>query len=71
MVWVRRDLEDHLVPTSLQWAGTPFTRPGVSKKKAASNLALNTSKEGASTTSLGNNVAYQDWQTVMKEGLGC
>jgi len=26
MVWVRRDLTDHLVPTSLPSAGTPSTR---------------------------------------------
>jgi len=31
MVWVRRDLIDHLVPTPLPWAGTPSTRPGCSK----------------------------------------
>ena len=28
MVWVGRDLKDHLVPTPLPWAGTPSTRPG-------------------------------------------
>lgn len=27
MVWLRRDLKDHLIPTPLPWAGTPFTRP--------------------------------------------
>ncbi|GAB0189020.1 centromere protein C [Grus japonensis] len=27
MVWVGRDLKDHLVPTPLPWAGTPSTRP--------------------------------------------
>jgi len=31
MVWVGRDLKDHLVPTPLPWAGTPSTRPGCSK----------------------------------------
>jgi len=31
MVWVGRDLKDHLVPTPLPWAGTPYTRPGCSK----------------------------------------
>ena len=31
MVSVRRDLIDHLIPTSLSWAGTPSTRPGCSK----------------------------------------
>ncbi|KAK4828770.1 hypothetical protein QYF61_000795 [Mycteria americana] len=39
---------DHLIPTPLPWAGTSFTRP------APSNLALNTSRDGASTASLGN-----------------
>jgi len=27
MVWVGRDLMDHLVPIPLPWAGTPSTRP--------------------------------------------
>jgi len=31
MVWVGRDLTDHLVPTSLPWAGTPSTGPDCSK----------------------------------------
>jgi len=31
MVWVGRDLEDHLVPTPLPGARTPSTRPGCSK----------------------------------------
>jgi len=31
MVWVGRDLKDHLVPTSLPWAGTSSSRPGCSK----------------------------------------
>ena len=26
MVWVGRDLKDHLVPTPLSWAGIPSTR---------------------------------------------
>ncbi|NXN61757.1 TCP4 polymerase, partial [Rynchops niger] len=30
MVWVGRDLKDHLVPSPLPWAGTPPTRPGIS-----------------------------------------
>jgi len=31
MVWVGRELIDHLVPTPLSWAGTPCARPGCSK----------------------------------------
>jgi len=31
MVWVGRDLIDHLVPTPLLWAGTPSTRPDCSE----------------------------------------
>ena len=31
MVWVGKDLTDHLVPTLLPWAGTPSTRPHCSK----------------------------------------
>ena len=31
MVWVGRDLEDHLFPTPLPWAGTSSTSPGCSE----------------------------------------
>jgi len=31
MVWVGRDLKDHLVLTPLPWAGTSSTRPGCSE----------------------------------------
>jgi len=31
MLWVGRDLKDHLVPTPMPWAGTPSTRPGCSE----------------------------------------
>jgi len=31
MVWVGRDLIDHLVPLPLPWAGTPSARPTCSK----------------------------------------
>ena len=31
MVWIGRDLKDHLVPNSLPWAGTPSTRPNCSE----------------------------------------
>jgi len=31
VVWVGRDLKDHLIPTPLPWAGTPSTRPGCSE----------------------------------------
>jgi len=31
MVWVGRDLKDHLVPTSLPWARTRSARPDCSK----------------------------------------
>jgi len=33
MVWIERDLIDHLVPTTLPWAGTPSTRPGCSEPR--------------------------------------
>ena len=35
IVWVGRDLKDHLVPTPSPWAGTPSTRPGCSKPHPA------------------------------------
>lgn len=28
VVWVVRDLKDHLIPTPMTWAGMPPTRPG-------------------------------------------
>ena len=31
MVWVGRNLKDHLVPTPLPWTGTSSTRPGCSE----------------------------------------
>jgi len=31
MLWLRRDLNDHLVPTPVPWAGTLSTRPGCSR----------------------------------------
>jgi len=52
MVWVGRDLIDHLVPTPLPWAGTPSHQTRL--LKAPSSLALNTAREGAATASLGN-----------------
>ncbi|KAK4807231.1 LOW QUALITY PROTEIN: hypothetical protein QYF61_024351 [Mycteria americana] len=50
MVWVGKDLQRSSSPTPLSWAGTSFTR----LLKAPSNLTLNNSNDGASTTSLGN-----------------
>jgi len=35
MFWVGRNLEDHLIPNSLTWAGTPATRPGCSEPHPA------------------------------------
>jgi len=51
MAWVEKDHKGHLVSTPLLCAGSPTTRPGC---PVTSSLALNTSREGASTTSLGN-----------------
>ena len=46
MVLVGRDLKVYLVPTTLPWAGTSPTGAGC--------LALSTSRDGASTASLGS-----------------
>jgi len=35
MVWVGRDLKDHIVPTSLPWAVTLSTTPGCSNLRPA------------------------------------
>jgi len=51
MVWVGRDLKDHLIPIPLPWAGTLPPDQGA---QTPSNLALNTAREWASTASLDN-----------------
>ena len=53
MAWVEKDHTDHLVSTPLLCSGSPTARLG-SVPRAASSLALNASRDGASTTSLGN-----------------
>jgi len=50
MVWDERDFNDHLVPAA---AGKDFFHQ-TRLLKATSSLVLNTSNDGASTTSLGN-----------------
>jgi len=35
MLWVGRDLKDHLVSITLSWAGTPSTKQGCSKPHPA------------------------------------
>lgn len=50
MAWVGRDLEVHLIPTPLLVGTFNYTR----SLKAPSSLALNTSSDGISTTSLSN-----------------
>ena len=54
MAWIRRDLKDHGCPTLLPGRATnlPIYQPRL--PRAPSNLALNTSRDGASTTSLGS-----------------
>ena len=55
MAWVGRDLKDHQVPTALSQAGLPTST--LILDQAAQHLiqrGLNTSKEGASTASLGS-----------------
>ena len=56
MAWVEKDHSDHLVLTPLPWAGLPAT-----------NLALNASRDGASTNSLGN--LFQCFTTLCVEKL--
>jgi len=52
MVWVGRDLKDHLVPTPPAMSRDIFHQTRV--LRAPSNLALSTAREGAATVSLGN-----------------
>jgi len=51
MVWVRRDLKDHLVPSPPAMGRDTFHKTRL--LKAPSSLALNMAREEASTTSLG------------------
>jgi len=50
MAWVEKEHNDHRVSTALLCAGSPTTRPGCPEPRPA----LNVSRDGASTTSLGN-----------------
>jgi len=50
MVWLGRDLTDHLVPTPLPWSELPSAWWSTDP----SNLALNSSRDGAPTASLGS-----------------
>ncbi|KAK4810814.1 LOW QUALITY PROTEIN: hypothetical protein QYF61_008786 [Mycteria americana] len=58
---LERTFKDHLVQPPLPWAGTSFTR----LLKGLSNLTLNTSRDGASTASLGN--LFQCFTTLLKD----
>ena len=54
MAWVRRDLKNYLVSTPLPRAGLPTTTHQVRLPRSSFNLALNTSRVGVSTASLGS-----------------
>lgn len=64
VVWVWRDVKDHLVPNLFPWAGTTCNRPG-------SNLALNTSKNGTPTTFLDNMLQCLTTLTIKNFPLIC
>jgi len=53
MVWVGRDLTDHLVPTPCHGQG-PLPPAKVAHNPVLSNLALYTARERTATASLGN-----------------
>lgn len=50
LIWVRKDLKDHLVPTNLQWTETPSSTPGCTNP----HPVWPEQHTGRSTTSLGN-----------------
>jgi len=54
MIWVGRDLKDHLVPTPPTPGMGNDTFHQTRLLKAPFNLALNCAREGAATASLGN-----------------
>mgnify|MGYP001852198097 CR=1 FL=1 len=77
MAWVGRKLKDHPVPTLLPWAGLPDTKSD--QIRAPSNLALNASRDGTSTASLGTffhclrweeDEGYQTVKALQKEQEG-
>jgi len=61
MVWVGRDLTDHLCSNPSATGRDPFHQPRV--LQAPYNLALNTAREGTATASLGN--LFQCFTTLM------
>uniref|UniRef100_A0A8V0YXK1 Lipoyl synthase, mitochondrial n=1 Tax=Gallus gallus TaxID=9031 RepID=A0A8V0YXK1_CHICK len=66
MARVGRDLKYHQAPTSLSQAGLPTSTLNTARARlprAPSNLALNTSRDGASTASLGS--LFQHLTTVL------
>ena len=56
MAWVGRDLKDHRVPVSpaLERVANRSVKSYTRLPRAPSNLAFNTSRDGASTASLGS-----------------
>ena len=54
MAWVGRDLKDHESPTPLPGRATSLPIYSTRLPRAPSNLALNTSRDRASTTSRGS-----------------
>ncbi|XP_053914633.1 calaxin isoform X2 [Cuculus canorus] len=65
MVRVRRNHKDHPVPSPLQWAGTPSTGSGCSKR-----YPTNTSRDGEAATSLGNVSQCLTTLTTVQSGGG-
>jgi len=61
MVWIGRDLQDHLVPTPPAMSRDVFDQTRL--LRAPSNLGLNTARERAATASLGN--LFQCFTTLM------
>jgi len=58
MAWVGRDLKDREAPPPLPGRATNLPIYLTRLPRAPSHLALNTSRDGASTTSLGNHTVY-------------
>ena len=54
MSWVEKDDNDHRVSASLLCAASPTSNLQTRLPRATSSLAFNASRDGASTTSLGN-----------------
>lgn len=69
MAWAGREFKGHLVSNPQLWAGIPSSRWKTGLLKAPSKQALNSSSDGASTTSLDSTFQCLATLTADKSGM--